>query len=160
LIDTKLAPLTCSAETRWSLDHLGTNFALKATCAATSTFTGYAVDYIHDGDLNAGLSGHSWANDWQPPTLTFPQYVTVDFGAQRQFSQIVLYTSQAHEIGSYDVEYWTGQSWAPFVVVTGNVLQAITHAFPTLVTSKLRIVVRRGPESQMNFTRINELQIF
>ena len=46
------------------------------------------------------------------------------------------------------------------VVVTDNTDLRRVHTFPTVVSDKLRIVVRRGPDAQMNYGRINELDVW
>jgi hypothetical protein len=160
LINEAPAILKCNTDTAWSLDALGTNYALKAKWTATSTFPGYSVDYAHDGDLNDGLSGHSWANNWQPPSVVLPQEVNVDLGAPKQFSVINVFTSKGYEIGSYDIDYWNGSAWINLAVVTNNINVLIRHDFPTVVAQKVRFVVRRGPELQFIYTRLNEVQIF
>lgn len=150
----------CSADTVWSFDARGANLATNATWSATSTYPGYSLAYAHDGDKHAGLSGHSWTNQWNPPALVLPQEVTIDLGSARQFSVINVYTSQGYEIGSYDIDYWNGAAWTNLLVVEGNTLGLIQHAFPTVVTSKLRFVVRRGPEAQFIYARLNEVEIY
>ncbi|HVY26394.1 MAG TPA: hypothetical protein VHB79_07560 [Polyangiaceae bacterium] len=150
----------CTADTVWSFDDIGTNFALKAKWTATSTFPGYSTDYVHDGDHNAGLSGHSWANNWNPPSLVLPQEVNVDLGAPKQISTVNVFTSSGYEIGSYDLDYFDGQKWVNLASVKENVLPVLTHSFPTVVTQKLRFTVRRGPEAQFNYTRLNEVEIY
>jgi hypothetical protein len=155
-----LAPVTCSADTTWSLDQIGTNYALSSTWTATSTFPGYSVNYAHDGDHNAGLEGHSWANNWNPPGLVLPQEVDIDLGAKRQFSTVNVFTSQNYEIGSYDLDYFDGVSWVSLAVVKDNTQQVLSHVFPTVVAQKLRFIVRRGPEAQFIYTRLNEVEIF
>lgn len=150
----------CTTDTAWSLDALGTNYAINAKWSATSTFPGYSTDYAHDGDIHAGLSGHSWTNNWQPPGLVLPQEVNIDLGALRQFSSINVFTSQGYEIGSYDIDYWNGKEWANLETVSGNNSGVIRHLFPTVVAQKLRFVVRRGPEAQYIYARLNEVQIF
>lgn len=152
--------VTCSTAIVWSLDEIGTNFALKAKWTATSTFPGYSTDYAHDGDHNAGLSGHSWANNWNPPSVVLPQEVNIDLGAKKQFSTVNVFTSAGYEIGSYDLDYWDGAKWVSLAIVKGNVLQTLTHVFPTVVAQKLRFTVRRGPELQFIYTRLNEVEIF
>jgi hypothetical protein len=156
------APRTvkCTAETVWSLDDVGTNFALNAKWSATSTFPGYSTDYAHDGDHNAGLSGHSWANNWNPPGLVLPQEVDIDLGAPKQFANVNVYTSSGYEIGSYDLDYYDGKSWVNLAVVQNNVSPVITHVFRTVVAQKLRFIVRRGPEAQFIYTRLNEVEIY
>lgn len=150
----------CTADTVWSFDDVGTNFALKAKWTATSTFPGYSTDYVHDGDHNAGLSGHSWANNWNPPALVLPQEVNVDLGAPKQISTVNVFTSSGYEIGSYDLDYFDGQNWVNLAYVKENVLPVLTHVFPTVVAQKLRFTVRRGPEAQFIYTRLNEVEIF
>jgi hypothetical protein len=156
------APRTvkCTAETVWSLDDVGTNFALSSKWLATSTFPGYSTDYAHDGDHNAGLSGHSWANNWNPPSVVLPQEVDIDLGAPKQFSTVNVFTSSGYEIGSYDLDYFNGISWVSLAVVKDNVLPVLTHVFPTVVAQKLRFIVRRGPEAQFIYTRLNEVEIY
>jgi hypothetical protein len=150
----------CTTDTAWSLDALGTNYAINSKWTATSTFSGYSTDYAHDGDINDGLSGHSWSNNWQPPGLVLPQEVNIDLGAPRQFSAVSVFTSKGYEIGSYDLDYWNGKDWVNLEVVTGNLNVLVRHVFPTIVAQKLRFVVRRGPENQFIYTRLNEVMIF
>jgi hypothetical protein len=156
----EIAFAACGEDSEWEVVPLGSNFALDATYSATSTFGGYSVDYIHDGDLNAGLAFNSWANDWNPPDVILPQTVSVDLGALHQISQIKLYTSQGYEIQDYDLDYWDGQAWQHISETRGNVAGLNVFTFAPLVTQQLRVVGIKGPEAQTIYVRINELEIY
>ncbi|UPK42511.1 discoidin domain-containing protein [Paenibacillus pabuli] len=134
------------------------NLARSASITADSTFSGYAVSKINDGDRSTALGGtSSWANGANTP---LPQNVTLDLGQSKQVSKVDLYTTQGYVLADYDLEYWNGSSWVSLVKVTANKDTYRTHSFSPVNTSKIRIVCRTGPSHQAGYVRINELEIY
>ncbi|MFB5268701.1 discoidin domain-containing protein [Paenibacillus enshidis] len=134
-----------------------TNLALGATITADSTYPGYSVTRINDGDRNTTVGGaYSWANDNRTP---LPQYVTVEMLKAASINRIDLYTSAEYPLADYDLEYWNGSAWISLVKVTANTETYRTHSFAGVQTSKVRVVARKGPSHQLGYVRINELEI-
>ncbi|WP_028596556.1 discoidin domain-containing protein [Paenibacillus assamensis] len=152
-------------EFRWNLVKLekkpptnNTNYALTATVSADSTFPGYSVLKIKDGDRNTALGqSHSWANNQYTP---LPQYVYVDFGQSRSINRIDLYTTATYAISKYDLQYWNGSAWVQLATVTGNTASHRTHSFNAVNTTKIRVSALLGPSHQQGYVRINELEVY
>ncbi|WP_315793324.1 hypothetical protein [Paenibacillus sp. BIC5C1] len=134
------------------------NLARTASITADSTFSGYSLSKINDGDRSTALGGaSSWANGANTP---LPQSVALDLGQSKQVSKIDLYTTQGYVLADYDLEYWNGSTWVSLVKVTSNKDTYRTHSFSPVNTSKIRVVCRKGPSHQAGYVRINELEIY
>ncbi|WP_181438811.1 hypothetical protein [Paenibacillus sambharensis] len=134
------------------------NHAIGAAVSADSTFPGYSVARINDGDRNTALGqSYSWANNQGAP---LPQHVYMNFGANKTISKVDLYTSQGYVMANYDIQYWNGSSWVTVATVTGNTSTYRSHSFNAVSTSQIRVVCRRGPSHQTNYVRINELEVY
>ncbi|WP_433927621.1 thiol-activated cytolysin family protein [Sorangium cellulosum] len=138
------------------------NFARAATVTAQSTFPGYSTARINDGDLNTAVDGAvSWANaHTAAPNGVLPQWVDINFGAPRTFSEVRVYTSASLPIRDYDLQSWNGSSWQTLVAVTGNTQTLRTDNFPAVTSDRLRILCRRGPDAQTIHARLNEVEVY
>ena len=133
------------------------NLARSSTPTASSTFNGYSVANVIDGNQNtAQLSNMSWAN----VSGVLPQWVQLDFGANRTFSKVELFTSSGFELRDYDVEYLDGATWKKVAIVKGNTFTRRTHEFQAVTSRYLRVTCRLGPPGQPTYTRINELEVY
>jgi len=127
-----------------------------------------AIDGEHKG-LNWGAGG-----GWNDGTrATWPDTLEVNFGVTRSIDEIRVYTLQnnwqnaveptettsasAEGILDFTVEYWNGSAWVavPGGNVTGNDKAMRTFAFPTITTSKIRVVVTNA---RNNWSRIVEVE--
>jgi hypothetical protein len=137
-----------------------TNFALGATATAQSTYSGYSAAHVVDGDRSTALGQTtSWANDYNPPSTVLPQWLEIDFGVDRTFSRVDVFTTASYPIKDYDVTYWDGLIWTTIVSARGNVLAHVAHHFSPLIGSKVRIVGISGPDIQTGYARLNEVEV-
>jgi len=145
------------------------NLALQATASASTTFPGYAPSHVNDNNTSTALDPSvSWANDSYfvcngtqcQQFSILPATLDLDFGAMKTMSHATLYTSASLPIQDYDLAIWDGSSWNVVDRVHGNTQLVRTHTFAPTVGSKVRITGYKGPDAQLGFVRINELQVF
>jgi hypothetical protein len=137
-----------------------TNLALAATVSASSTYSGYSPARVNDGSRSTALGGsNSWSNSGYGSGYP-PQWIQLDFGVNRTFSQVVVYTTAGYELRDYRIETWNGFSWSTVLTVTGNTATQRTHNFPARTSRLVRIVTLSGPTHQPGFTRVNELEVY
>jgi hypothetical protein len=142
-----------------------TNLALAADATATSTFPGYSVAHIHDGDENTATDpAVSWSNNateingnW---TANLPDWIELDLHAPRTLKRIELYTSADYPIQDYDLQTWDGSSWTTVAQMRGNTSVHLVHALSNVVAAKVRLVGYKGPAIQPIYVRVNELEIY
>lgn len=136
------------------------NFAIGATVGASSTYPyqGYSPSRVNDGSADTTVGGDfSWTNaDEHRP----PQWVQLDFGVNRTFRKVVVYTSAGYEIQDFDVEGWNGGGWTKLGSVRGNTALEVTVTFPAFTGRTVRIHGLQGPAKQPWFVRVNEFQVF
>ncbi|MBB5868839.1 hypothetical protein F4553_002218 [Allocatelliglobosispora scoriae] len=141
------------------------NFARSAITSASSTFPGYSPARVNDGDRSTALGGgSSWANNAGGVNYP-PQWVQLDFGVNKTFRRIVVFTTAGYEIQNFDIQIWNGITWVtpPGNVnpVTGNTATSRTIVLNTSQTSRLvRILGRLGPNIQQGFVRVNEFEVY
>lgn len=139
------------------------NYALGALTAASTTYPGYSPAKVNDGDRSTALGGgSSWANNsgvWPP---TQPQWVQLDFGVNRTFRRIVVYTTATYAISDFDIQYWNGVTWVTPAggVVTGNTAAQVTVTIPATTSRLVRVLGRQGPAHQPGFVRVNEFEVY
>ncbi|MEM9103078.1 MAG: discoidin domain-containing protein [Pseudomonadota bacterium] len=138
------------------------NIAGEGIPSAQSTFPGYDVRNINDGDTNTTVGGsYSWANGH---TYTsnglLPQWTQLAFSSQRTFSKVVLYTSYGYELKDYDIQVFDGYNWITVVQQRGNTSTSRIHTFSPTKGTILRVLSLRGPDNQFIYARINELQVY
>jgi hypothetical protein len=134
------------------------NASLQAMASASSTFSGYDVEHIHDGSESTVQSqAESWANAWP---VAFPQWVELDFPTDRVVGRVELFTSVGYEVMAYDIATWDGSAWVVQNGVTGNVQAHNTVTFAPVRTSKLRLVAKTGALNQSIYARVNELEAY
>jgi len=132
-----------------------TNFSIGATASASNTDTGngYAASKINDGSATTDFSG--WANSGGAP-----DWVQLDFGANKTFSRVELYTTTGYEIRDYQIQYWNGTAWVTAVSITGNTSNHRTHTFTAVTGSKIRVYGTSGPTIQPSYVRVDELEVY
>ncbi len=134
------------------------NFSLLATTSASSTFSGYNVTHVNDGDESTvQASTVSWANNWP---VTFPQWVELDFPSDRVIGRVEMFTSSGYEVQAYDIAVWDGMLWNAVKSVTGNAAVHNSLSFTPVRTSKLRFVASTGAAAQPIYARLNELETY
>jgi hypothetical protein len=137
-----------------------TNFALGATASAQSTYSGYSPDRAIDGDNSTALGpASSWANNYSNPTIVLPQWFEIDFGVDRSFTRVDVYTTASYPIKDYDLSYWDGAAWAPILSMRGNTQPHIVHQFAEITSSRIRILGLSGPDIQAGYARLNEVEV-
>jgi len=137
------------------------NVAIGAIATAQSVFPGYSVNHVNDGDRDTTVGPDtSWSNAHTfAPDGHLPNWVMLDFGTPQEINQVDLYTSAGFEIQDYDIQVPSGSSWATVASVRNNIAVHITTTLASVTVSQLRINTLRGPDNQVVFARINELEV-
>jgi microsomal dipeptidase-like Zn-dependent dipeptidase len=145
----------------------GVNLARQATATASSTYCAgsapgphcYSPGRVNDGSRSTLLGGFdSWANDANQP---MPQWVELTWSSPVNASRVDLYTTSGFEVSAYDIEYWTGSGWTPWLSVTGNVSAFRSHpGLSAISTTRIRVLGRLGPWHQPGYVRINEIEVY
>ncbi|MEM1137776.1 MAG: discoidin domain-containing protein [Bacteroidota bacterium] len=153
---------SCSEDDDESIDPNSINLSLNATVSASSTFDGYSPDNVIDDDLNTTVGAeYSWSNNHSPSNdITLPQWIALDFGSDKTFSRVELYSSEDFIIQDYQLQYWDGNDWQLIREITGNTSLVRSHTFDEVTSSKVRVLGTRGPSNQTIYVRINELQVW
>ncbi|UZR95293.1 discoidin domain-containing protein [Chondrinema litorale] len=139
-----------------------TNLSLEATASASSTYYGYSADNINDGDTNTEVGPKSsWTNsNSSTDSGKLPQWVMLDFGTEKSFSRIELYTSEDYLIQDYQLQYFDGVAWQTIEDVTDNTFLIRSHTFDKIISSKVRLYGTKGPDNQSVYVRVNELEVW
>jgi hypothetical protein len=152
----------------------GTNVALAAngaTATASSTYSGFAASGVINGDRK-GL--FVWQNGfWSTASAGFPAWLEVQFNGNKTITEIDIFTLQdnynapvepteamtfsAYGLTGYEVQYWTGSTWATISggAVSGNNKVWRKFTFPALTTTKIRVLASAAPDS---FSRLAEVE--
>jgi hypothetical protein len=138
------------------------SLAAGMSVSAQSTYTGYSVDRIIDGDRSTALGGGaSWANaHLDAPNGMLPQWVEIDLGYEQTFSQVDVYTTAEYPLQDYDILYWDGTDWQWAASVVGNQAAMRSETFLPVTSSRVRILCKRGPQRQVVYARLNEVEIY
>lgn len=159
LITLLFACTSCEVEVA---DFDDVNLALTASVTASSTFSGYSVDKINDGDRNTGLGGDfSWSNNHIDGGI-LPQWVTIDLGSTETINRMAIYTTEGYELQDFSVETSTNNStWTTQRTISGNTSTFIQFDdFFTVNARYVRIMCTKGPDSQSIYARLNEVEIY
>jgi len=151
------------------------NLALAGTATASSNWSGWPPSSCINGDrksLNAGSDG-GWVD--AAPANTFPDWLEVDFGANRTINEVDVFTLQDSYAGSseptesmtftqwgstaYTVEYWSGSGWIQILgaSVTGNNKIWRKFEFSPITTSKIRVVTSASVDG---YSRLTEVEAY
>lgn len=140
------------------------NYARTATVGVSSTFNrdGYSKDRVNDGSRSTDLGGpHSWSNaagTW-PGNQT--EWVALDFGFNRTFQRVVVYTTASLPIRDYDIQVLSSTfGWRSIASVRDNTQPVVTSTFPMQTQRQVRILALKGPNDQPGFVRINEFEVY
>jgi hypothetical protein len=137
----------------------GVNYAAAAQgslASAQSTFPGYDPANVIDGDTSTvQIETESWTN----VSSGAPQWFEIDFGQDRTFSRVDVYTSAGYEIQTYDVWGLVEGGWQLLAGVSGNGAVNIVHDFARVTASRLQINCILGSTSQTNWKRLNEVVV-
>ncbi|BBH19150.1 hypothetical protein Back11_04950 [Paenibacillus baekrokdamisoli] len=124
------------------------------SASGTDTGNGYAMSKINDGIASTDFNG------WASASTVMPQWVQMDWGVNKTFSRVELYTTSGYETRDYQIQYWNGTSWIDcLTAITGNTLAHRTHTFTAVTGSKLRVYVNQG-DALSSFARVNELEVY
>jgi hypothetical protein len=139
------------------------NVAPLADASASSTYctTGdcYSPLRTNDSSLITTVGNmYSWVND--NPNVALPQWVMLSWHSPVTISTVDIYTSVGYLIRDYDIEYLNGTAWTLLVSVKDNAVEFRTHPIPTITTSSLRVMARKGSVLQSQHARINEIVVF
>lgn len=140
------------------------NLAISAIAAASSTYPyeGYAASRVNDGSRDTSLGGaSSWVNAHSYASNGFlPQWVQLDFGTNKTFSRVVVYTSAGYPIQDFNVQIYNGFSWVTVASVTGNTALSVTVPFAAQTARLVRILGTKGPNVQPQYVRVNEFEVY
>lgn len=136
----------------------GENLARSATATASSVESSfYSAAAVNDGN-NSTDSWSGWA------AIEFPAWVELDFGEERTFNRVDVFTKLYYEQKGYTLQFWDGAAWADIVTVTGNVADHRAHVFEPVTSSKLRLWTTQGNVRQdggaEKVARVNELEVY
>jgi hypothetical protein len=156
------------------------NVALASNGATAIGSTSYPNGgFPASSAINGEHKGANWgggSGGWNDATRdVFPDSLEVDFNGSQTLNEIRVYTLQnnysspvepdtatpadIYGIQDFDVQYWNGTQWVtvPGGSVTGNDKALRVFTFPTITTTKIRIVVNN---SRVHFSRIVEVEAF
>ncbi len=140
------------------------NLAIAAIVAASSTYpySGYAASRVNDGSRDTALGGAaSWVNaDSSAPNGFLPQWVQLDFGTNKTFSRVVVYTSAGYPIQDFKIQIYNGFSWVDVASVVGNTALTVTVPFAPQTARLVRILGTKGPNIQPQYVRVNEFEVY
>jgi hypothetical protein len=138
------------------------NHAQQATVSAESTYPGYSVNKINDGDINTTVGpAYSWANN-HPAGGTLPESVFLKFSSLKAISMIRIYTSSGHALQNYTIQYrsFTNGPWVTVATVTGNIDLVNSHYFTEVNILEVQVICQQGPINQNIYGRLNEVQLY
>lgn len=81
-------------------------------------------------------------------------------GVNKTFRRAVVYTSQGYPIRDFDVQEWNGVTYVTVGQVRGNTQLSVTVTFSAQTSRLVRILGRSGPTHQLNYVRVNELEVY
>ncbi|HKW01637.1 MAG TPA: Ig-like domain-containing protein [Vicinamibacterales bacterium] len=153
-----------------------TNIALATTGATALASSTYTANYPPAGAINGDRKGAGWGagGAWCDGTSnTWPDWLEVDFSGLKLIEEVDLFsmqdtysspveptptmTANNFAVRSFQVQYWTGSSWAPVPggAVTNNNLVWRQVTFVPLTTSKIRVNISNA---LANYSRVMELE--
>ncbi len=138
------------------------NYAGEAIVSAESTFPGYSVYKINDGNINTTVGpSYSWANNF-PGGGSLPESVFLKFGSLKTLNKVNIYTSSGYELQNYSVLYRssTNGAWVTLFSITGNTSVFRTHSFTDIAVLEVQIRCELGPNHQYIYGRLNEVELF
>jgi hypothetical protein len=137
------------------------NLACGATASASSTFGGYSAAKATDCNADTRLGGaYSWANARTTYPPNNPEWLQADFGVNKTFRRVVVYTSEGYPMKDFDVQVWNGVNFGTVASVRGNSALSVPVSVGSQTTRLVRILCRSGPDHQPGFVRINELEVY
>ncbi len=136
----------------------GENLARSATASASSVESSfYSAAAVNDGN-NSTESWSGWA------AVEFPAWVELDFGAERTFRRVDVFTKKFYEQKGYTLQYWDGGAWVEIATVTGNTFDHRAHVFAPVTTDRLRVWTTEGNVRQDSdaekVARITEIEVY
>ena len=153
-----------------------TNVALSSNGAIAQASSAYSSGFAASGAIDGDRAGRNWGSNggWADGTSnTYPDWLEVDFTNAFTINQINVFTVQdafstpseptstmtfsQYGIRNFEAQYWNGSSWVaiPGGTVTANSLVWRSIAFPSITTSRIRILVT----SALNlYSRITEVE--
>ena len=155
-----------------------TNVAAAANGATATASSVYGGGFGAAGAIDGDRLGTGWGSGggWNDATRSaWPDSLEVAFNGAKRLDEIRVYTLQdgytspqeptstmtanLYGIRDFDVQYWDGENWVsvPNGEVRFNDRVRRVFAFPTVTTTKIRVVVHDG---RAYFSRIVEVEAF
>jgi len=144
--------------------------------ASSSASANYPPTAVNNGDRR-GIGWHA-GGGWADGTPgVWPDWVQIDFGATRTVAEIDVFSIQdnymspqeptetmtfsLYGVNDFEVQYWTGSVWqtVPGGSVTGNNKVWRKFAFAPVLTSSIRVVVTRVPDTFSRFAEIEAYEV-
>jgi hypothetical protein len=109
----------------------GDNLALNATPTASSSYPGYPVRQVNDGDMDTRWAAYEKADEW----------VQLEWDTSRYIMSCCVYQRRAkHDsIPDASIDYWNGAAWVEITRTTG-IGDRWCPEWETVATTKLRLV--------------------
>ena len=167
-VATRIRPSENVAE-----DREGTTARASSTLSAPDDK--FTVENVIDG-TTAGQWNHCCNAAWVDATPNkYPDWVEIEFKGPRAIDWINVYTLQDHPedshdptldelftrdgITDFDVQYWNGHAWktVPGGAIRGNRNVWRKIALPTVITNRIRVVVRKALTP---YSKIMEIEAF
>ena len=157
----------------------GTNVAAEADGSTANASSQYSANYPATGVIDGEHDGNNWGagggwNDAQRGV--FPDTVQVNFNVNRTIDGIDVYTlknqpndgslvndttpATKYGIKDFDVQYWTGASWATIGSATNNTLAKRSFLFTPVTTDRIRVVVNSTNDTVKSYSRVVEIEAF
>lgn len=155
------------------------NVALSSAGATATASSTLNANHIASAAINGDRKGLHWGSDpatgsgWHDATADlFPDALEIAFAGQRRITEINVFSVQdninapaeptetmtftLYGLQDFDVEFWTGTTWqvVPGGAVTGNNRVWRKFTFAPLMTTKIRVVVRKALEKHSRIVEV------
>ena len=154
------------------------NLAMASSGGVMTASSTHNAGHAPPGANNGDRKGSAWGagGGWNDNTAyVWGDWLQVDLGVAKSVGEIDVFTVQdnytnpaepteamtftKYGITDFEVQYWTGSAWqaVPGGSVTGNNRIWRRFVFSPVVTSKIRVLVLRSPDS---WSRVTELEVY
>ena len=115
---------------------------------------------VIDG-FNRAVNGapHSWGPDPEKP---LPQWIVLKFDKPQRFNAVhVTFQTQSLACPNYNLDIGGGNGWRSVVTVEGNRSRRLVHNFDSVVSDRLRLLLRAPSEGNKNDSaQVCEIRVY